>query len=170
MCIFQVESRTLCYPGFYLNMAIMWSKIVKCGVFCIKVGITVFDNQFNNILAHKCDPSLKVSSDVPAFCTTFYFNQTINKHFSGTFVNICYFMLGCLILKVCIVKPAMILAMIKVCVFYKMQCSSLIFHVFTKSTCKMIIYRLIFNFKLVQKVYKVLYMTIDTYRYIAIFG
>ncbi len=54
-------------------------------------GKNAHNNQFCDILAPRCDtnPCLEVLSNLSAFCKTFDFeNQSISKHFTGTFVII----------------------------------------------------------------------------------
>ncbi len=56
----------------------------------ISAGITC-DNRFCDMFAlgYNDDPSSEVLSNLPTFCTSFNFeNQTINKQFMCTFMNI----------------------------------------------------------------------------------
>ncbi len=113
------------------------------------------------------NPSLEVLHNLPAFCRSFNFeNQTLNKHFTGTFVNIlCCFVLGWLVLEVFIVLPSSI----QVWILLTIEMFWLIFLVFIQVSVKFLFME-IFKIKVLQKACKELYKFIDIYRYIAIFS
>ncbi len=74
--LFHIQAERFMLVGTLLSMS------STCAV---RAGITacnILSSRFNS------DQSPEVSSTVPAFCRTFNVdNQTINKHFTGTFVN-----------------------------------------------------------------------------------
>ncbi len=62
-----------------------------------RAGITTHDKQFCNMFAlrYNDDPYPDIPSNLPALCRSFNLkNRIINKHFTGTFVNICCFVQG----------------------------------------------------------------------------
>lgn len=70
-----------------------------------RVGIITHDNRFYDMLTHRINSDrLQMLHNVPAFDRTLTF-RTINKHFIATFMNICFSMLGWIVLEVFIAIP-----------------------------------------------------------------
>ncbi len=127
-----------------------------------RADITTIGNRFSDILTHRftTHPSLEIWSNLRAFCRCFIVeNQTINKHFTGTFVNIYYFMLSWSIY--CHSYIMYIDSCYHSSLWFTMQWNVLIslscIHI---SACKRLIYGLILKIKSLQKYYNKLYLTL----------
>ncbi len=109
------------------------------------IGLTSLlnDSKFCDILApiFDTDPRLYKYQAISQLSVEPFENETIDKHITDTFVNIC-----CFVLEVFIIIPIMVFV-----IYYKMKCFGLFFHVITQVTVKCLFIVELPKFKFLQK-------------------